>query len=296
MKKFLTSIALLGSFAGFAQTSDGPIDLEAIIALPLDNAVLNSTGSLDTGKILCGIRCNTEDSILSTQPILFYSSFNNFPTPTSVNASGIQFANDILVGASDIIFTFPNTNQLGAGHIAPFTVAADSIKVLCNWSDWQNDVFTPVNRADLVVGQAYGFFFKAMGVQPDENADVNVYREDPVFGSGAMSGNNRAAVKVIWGSATSISDLLAKKEKVNIDVYPNPSNDVINFHYNFAKSSHVTAIVRDLTGKIVASRNFGRANAGDQKYAMNVTALSAGNYLLQFETDEETAVAKFTKK
>lgn len=294
MRKILTLICLAGSSACFAQTSDGPIDLEALIVLPLQNSTLNMTGSMDTSKVLCGIRCNTADSILSTQAILFYSSFNNFPSATSVNASGIQFADDILVPASSIIFKFPNANQLGAGHTAPFTVSADSIKVLCNWADWQNDIFTPVFRANLVAGQAYGFFFKAMGVRP-ESAAVNEYRDDPVYGTGAMNGNNRAAVKVIWGSGTSVNDLLAKKDKVNIDVFPNPSSDVINFHYNFLKPSHTTVLVRDITGKIVKSRNFGKASTGDQKYSLDITSLSAGNYVLQFDTDEETAVTKFTK-
>jgi hypothetical protein len=297
MKRILTSIAVLGLLVNvsFAQTSDGPIDLEALIALPLENSVLSSTGSLDTSKVLCGIRCNTADSILNTQSVLFYSSFNNFPTSTSVNASGFSFTNNVLFPASSIIFTFPNANELGAGHTGPFTLSADSIKALCNWADWQNDIFTTINRANLVPGQAYGFFFKAMGVQP-EGAEVNEYREDPVSGTGAKNGNNRTAVKVIWGQGTSIEDMLAKKDKVNIDVYPNPSNDVINFNFNFVKPSHATAVVRDITGKIVQSRNLGRATTGEQKYSLNISSLSAGNYVLQFDTDEETAVAKFTVK
>lgn len=298
MKRILTSIAFLSSFslASQAQSSTGPIDLQALIALPAANSTLNGFGTLDTNNILCGIRCNTNDSITNTQSIIFYSSFNNFPTPTTVNASGFSFTDDQLFEDSAIIFIFPNANELGAGHVSPFKLGADSIKALCNWADWENDIFTTINRADLVAGQEYGFFFKVLGIQ-DEESGTDEYREDPVQGGGAHNGNNRTAVKVKWNpNATGIGEMLVKKDKVNISVYPNPASDQIHFTFNFPKNSHATAVVRDITGKMVLSNNYGRTMAGKQEFSMNTARLSKGVYILQFDTDDQVAVAKFTVK
>ncbi|WP_118975501.1 T9SS type A sorting domain-containing protein [Taibaiella koreensis] len=296
MNKILLTLASLGIFctASQAQTANDPIDLEAIIALPAENSNLAATGNLDTNAIRCGIRCNTDAIIPNTQTVIFYSSFNNFPTPDAVNASGFSFVDDQSIAASSVIFVFPNTNKLGAGHISPFTLSADSIKALCKWSDWETNAFTTVNRADLVAGQAYGFFFKVLGVQP-EGAGVNEYREDPVQGADVRNGNNRAAVKVIWNpNANSIGEMLAKKEKAAISVYPNPAGSKISFNFDAPKASHAMAVVRDITGKIVASRNFGSIPTGLGEYSLDVSGLSNGMYMLQFDTDDQVAVAKFT--
>ncbi|RZK45935.1 MAG: T9SS type A sorting domain-containing protein, partial [Pedobacter sp.] len=80
----------------------------------------------------------------------------------------------------------------------------------------------------------------------------------------------------------------------SIIAYPNPAVAVINFDFNFDKASHAQVFVRDITGKVVKAKNFGRTQTGVQKFTLDISGLANGMYTLEFDTDLQTATTKFS--
>jgi len=106
--------------------------------------------------------------------------------------------------------------------------------------------------------------------------------------------NNYKFNSINLGCATGINDV--KYNKVNLTVYPNPTNNAINFNYTFAKAAIVTARVMDLTGRTVKAVNLGKAVPGVNQFKVDVNELPIGTYLLEFTAGDIKGISKFTKK
>jgi len=289
MKRIYTLLALvcLGATSTFAQKS---IDLQAVIQFPMDGATISPGTSLDTSKVLAGIFFwGPGDIVTGTDAVFFMTSLSTPADSALTYLDGVVWGQDLL-GDTDtgLVFVFPNANEIGAGHSGPFTLTSDSIRGLYDWDQWNLNDSIVLIRPPYENGKSYGFFFRAVRVGDQATGDP--IAEDP-----DMS-NNRAVQRIVWSSSSNINELFAKKDKAEINVYPNPAKNEVRFKFDFAGPSHATATITDVTGKIVSMRNFGRTLKGTQEFSIDISSLSAGNYILQFNTDEQYAVSKFTVK
>lgn len=90
-----------------------------------------------------------------------------------------------------------------------------------------------------------------------------------------------------------ITDLFTNNNQ-NLNVYPNPvSNGTISFKYEFANATQAIARVTDISGRVVMTKDFGKVN-GAQAFSLNVSALNAGLYMIELDTDQGKAVSKFS--
>jgi hypothetical protein len=286
MKRIYLALALIGGVAFGAKAQS--IDLEAIIALPAAGQTISAHENLDTSKVLAGIVYNGADAIFSGDGVYFMTSCSNpSTTPGSYYIDGVSFQDDITnADSGSVLFIYPNANEIGQGHKAPFMLNADSIHLMFDWNQWNNNDSIVVINPPFVSGTSYGFFFRAIDVRDDGGSSVAT---DP------NPANNFAVQRIVWNSTSSIQEF-AKKDKADISAYPNPATNVVNFDFNFDKASHAQVFVRDITGKVVYSKNYGRVNAGVQKFTADLSKLSAGNYVVELDTDTHSAVSKFTKK
>jgi len=286
MKRIYLALALIGGLAFGAKAQS--IDLEAIIALPTAGQSIQPHADLDTSKVLAGIVYNGNDAIFSGDGVYFMTSFSNpSTTPGSYYIDGVSFQDDITNDDSgSVLFIFPNANEIGQGHKAPFKLNADSIHLMFDWNQWNNNDSIVVINPPFVCGTSYGFFFRAIDVRDDGGSSVAT---DP------NPANNFAVQRIVWDCTSGIQNFAAK-EKATISAYPNPAVNSINFDYNFDKATHVQVFVRDITGKVVLSKNYGKVNSGVQKFTTDLSRLSAGNYIIELDTDSQNAVTKFTKK
>ncbi len=80
---------------------------------------------------------------------------------------------------------------------------------------------------------------------------------------------------------------------LNVEIYPNPSSQVLNFmsSKSFTDQSNIRII--DVTGKVVNQQSL---NAGDRQVVINTAGLNDGIYLLHFDNGYETTVQRFVKK
>lgn len=285
MKRIYMTVGLLSAFA-FGSMAQS-VDIEAYIQRPTAGTVISPGETLDTSKVVCALFYNGPDDIYSgTDYITFMTPFSVPANDSQFYLDGVAFQNDITIDDTGVLFVFPNNNEIGAGHIAPFNLAADSISYLYDWDLYNlQDSFVLVDPP-YVTGTSYGFFFRSFGVRDQTTGDA--VATDPV------PENNRAVVKIVWGQGgTGIGNMIAANKHAEIDVYPNPATSVINFSFDFEKNSHAQAVLRDVTGKIVFVKNYGKAVTGTQKYSIDISKFAAGMYSLEFNTDEHTAVTKF---
>ena len=284
MKIIYMTLGLLAAtaFNSFAQI----VDMQAYIERPLAEQIICNGDILDTSKVICAIYYNGPDTVYSGGYVEYRTPFTR-PLNDSVASFGaLGFGNDFsFADSGKVLFVFPNDNQVGAGHIAPFTLVADSINYLYDWelySLYDSLVFI---KPPYVVGKAYGFFFYVSWLKDGVTGAISA--TDP------YPDNNLAVVKIYWCSNLGIGDMIAANEPAKIEVYPNPAKSVINFSFDFDQMSHAQAVLRDVTGRIVFVKNYGKAVPGTQKYTIDISKFAAGVYSLEFNTDEKTAVTKF---
>ncbi|RZK45934.1 MAG: T9SS type A sorting domain-containing protein, partial [Pedobacter sp.] len=146
-----------------------------------------------------------------------------------------------------------------------------------------------VPRANLVTGKTYGFYVYTIGVGEDianpDNTDT-------------ITSNNFVYVPIKWDCNLSVDEMIKGAKKESLTVYPNPASTEVNFDYIFdANSTTAVARITDITGRTVLVKDFGKSNGfGTRKFKVDVSALPAGTYIMEFSTDNKRAVSKFSIK
>ncbi|MBK0401640.1 T9SS type A sorting domain-containing protein [Adhaeribacter sp. BT258] len=79
-------------------------------------------------------------------------------------------------------------------------------------------------------------------------------------------------------------------QEITAKVYPNPTENLLNIEIA-EKTQNVTALLSDITGKVILSRNF-KATEAKQ---LNIQNLKPGIYLLTLQTEKGQAVRKIIK-
>ena len=83
---------------------------------------------------------------------------------------------------------------------------------------------------------------------------------------------------VVVKAATGIDNI---NSAVNLSVYPNPIDKMLNIRYNLLRESEIELYVTDLLGKRVASISSGKLTAGEKTITFDASALQSGSYILQ---------------
>jgi len=80
----------------------------------------------------------------------------------------------------------------------------------------------------------------------------------------------------------------------DLNIYPNPVNDILNVEFNLTRSSNVELKVYDLLGKVVYEDLEGYNQSGVKNYSLRLGDLHSGIYLLKLNVDGQTYVKKIT--
>lgn len=78
----------------------------------------------------------------------------------------------------------------------------------------------------------------------------------------------------------------------SVDVYPNPTNGLVNVNLNLSASQYVKINVYNSLGEVVASKEVGASNGG--LYPLNLSQLTSGNYVVQVLTEKSSTLRKIT--
>ncbi len=71
------------------------------------------------------------------------------------------------------------------------------------------------------------------------------------------------------------------KNKFSIDVYPNPTSEVINIQFNLTKKSTLSFELIDLTGRVILSQEKLKIMEGKVNKEINISEIPNGSYLMQ---------------
>jgi hypothetical protein len=107
--------------------------------------------------------------------------------------------------------------------------------------------------------------------------------------------------KGFWSSSTLVTGVEDINEELtdgdkfvsNLNVYPNPMNDIGNISFNLQNSSETIAKIYNLTGSLVKTIDFGKLSKGKHNERFDASDLSIGSYFVSIESGENRSVAKF---
>ena len=83
---------------------------------------------------------------------------------------------------------------------------------------------------------------------------------------------------------------------VNFTLFPNPASDKIFLNLNVLQNTSCELSVYDISGRIVASQNFGTLTNSIQSREIDLTGMSAGMYQAKITTPSGTTIKKFQVK
>lgn len=89
-----------------------------------------------------------------------------------------------------------------------------------------------------------------------------------------------------------IENLIAVKD---IQVYPNPSSEFVNVSFGMEMPDNVNLNIYNMTGALVKTQNFQNLN-GSQNIQVDISGLSAGEYLLSLSTNDGSVVKNIIVK
>lgn len=284
MKRLYLTLGVLLSFsvANFAQVADvaAYVDLNDYECLNAGDELQPDPDETSQPYGIYGVVNLGPDVVDSGKYVWFASPINNFDG-TLLSISGYL------------------THQAGPGEaLTLFTgLPIDSIKVLMDIDAYESDTTGAfanylVPSSQLQDSTVYGFFVFNWGIGEDFENPEN---------SDTVRANNHAYVPIMWHCGTGggdggvgINDMLLEAAE-NVMIFPNPAQNELHFRYGFLRNTdNAVAHVIDMSGRILLTKELGKQSVGTEKFDMDISALPAGNYLLQISTGYINAVGKFT--
>lgn len=81
----------------------------------------------------------------------------------------------------------------------------------------------------------------------------------------------------------------------SINLYPNPTNDLINIEFELNNPENIYLTIYDLQGKAIATPTIGEKAQGKHKVSIRMTHLPKGIYLIQMNIGKEIITKKIVK-
>lgn len=95
----------------------------------------------------------------------------------------------------------------------------------------------------------------------------------------------------VVGNTASVTEINADQLDATFRVFPNPAAENTTVGINLTKESSVSMKFMDMSGKIIASRNYGSLN-GSSTVQLNTSELQAGVYLIELTVNNEVMVKR----
>lgn len=225
---------------------------------------------------------------------------------TSINADSVKLNGQIVPGNGSLKVSPPETTE--------YTILAmgertnDSLKLT-------QQVYTPelsrmvINpaRVSLFEGDTINLavkYYDQLGIMiTDTTYDV---QWSIASGSGSLIDKTDISVKYIAGAAgatvllVEFGDLSATADitvkplvailnnpslKTGVEVFPNPSDDILNLDFEIAEASDVSVKIYDMKGGLYHQEFFMSTTNGRQTHSLKTSHLPEGNYIIKMEFD-----------
>lgn len=125
------------------------------------------------------------------------------------------------------------------------------------------------------------------------NNGDRVYFDDVVI-SGCGTGSNDAGQPESEKDQITISEIESVEAISAVELFPNPSRNMLNVEFNIIQATDVHLFVTDINGKI-AHQELLSLEDGKHEEELNINHLSSGIYILHLVTDSNRVAKKFVK-
>lgn len=236
---------------------------------------------------------------------------------TSYLAGGDLFTNPVYI---DVVIPsllpdmYEVNNSVGTAYTLPLTFNGNTASI--NTTGSNNHIGTDYDFYKINLPSGYSYQITARTQDSYSNNDGNIYTNDVLWsydiGSGFSNANDdvmagtidvsgpstvafqvapyfsgttgtyRLDVSVIQMLTTSINEI----DKLNINIYPNPASELINFKLNQTDCKINKIEIFDVTGHLVKNL------ANSENTVIDISSLSNGIYFVSVSTDKGTVKAK----
>ncbi len=97
----------------------------------------------------------------------------------------------------------------------------------------------------------------------------------------------------LWRSTTLTGIHTNPSVKNQVNIYPNPTQEVANISYSTAKADHVMLEIYNIQGRKIKTEDLGIQSSGSHIYAMNVSGIATGTYFMNVIIGDEKSATKF---
>ncbi len=130
------------------------------------------------------------------------------------------------------------------------------------------------------------------GIDAGGNAMAAIYDYDGSYNLGTAA--NTPASESRNANVTSVVGVEEFSVASGFNVYPNPSNGLVNLNYSLTANTKVSVEVVDMLGNIVMFQNMGTQNTGSYTNTIDMTSLSAGVYMMNVKTNDVVNTIRVT--
>ncbi len=258
MKKIATKSLIILSFLGLTTTGFSQTTAMQFNGVDCNANSVDLFADLDAGKAV----------------VLFFYMPNCGTCP--------PVASKIQTMANNINATHPG---LVKGYAFPFQNSTT-----CTYSaSWVADnnlpLYAPMDSGAVQVAYYGGFGMPTVVLLGGANQDVLFVTQD-------FNTSDTTTMRDLILNTFTASTPELKEEISNLSVFPNPSTDVMTINFNLLTSSESFIELLDLKGSRVLVMENEQLNQGAVQKELNVSALSAGSYILKVHANGTVATQK----
>lgn len=142
------------------------------------------------------------------------------------------------------------------------------------------------------------------GTTDDEGSGISYYSGATYFTGSFKTTANFDSLSLIslgnWDVVTGkIDNTLFNNEynglKNTVEIYPNPTNDIVNINYTLANSSNVGLQLTNIQGQVISQTKLDKSS-GLQTDTLNLSNQSSGMYFVTITTETESFTTKVIKR
>ncbi len=279
MKRLYMTLGLAGAFAINAQAQQYSIDIE-VRNLQISATSFDCDPQSDSFTVEATLINNGPDDIILSN---FDSGLGYFIYDSRTERTGS--GNNARITGTGVVLD--NDWMVGQDRVHTYKVHFSQVNELANPN---GDI---ILRNALESGKDYGYIFAYSSIGwRDTVANLWIGADASII-EDSNPQNNRVMTNAIpYNCGVGIASVT---NNLNLNVYPNPVEGMLNISNKF-ESSNVVVNISDVTGRTVLSRNFDNLTIGSENISVNVSELNSGTYFIELVTDNGRGVSKFTKK
>ena len=84
--------------------------------------------------------------------------------------------------------------------------------------------------------------------------------------------------------------------KMNVQLFPNPSEDILNISYSISNEDKVIVDIYDARGELILMKNIGLQTKGPNQITIDISDVSRGNYSCRLTVGNLSVIKKMIKQ